>query len=286
MVLAVDVEIVSVVKDEYRSLKSNPPNGHYGYAVIFHGSTCYKRVDLEFPATRLFYATNEIATIYTGQWFLSQRLAEGLQAHYDCLSPATKICLGLAIADPGNITLPGHPETIVKVKVPPGSQFNIVVYWVDIPGIGLTSLEIDASDGSDGLDEYPEPRRNDPGDPYDQNPPEDIRDPDNDDRDYLDAPTEEGQVVGQNYSVVVARDFAISPPYAELTYTVVGPVSGIRSVPTVVGETPATEWYLDYGEPVQSVTLATTFDVICSGSPPVCDSNSGGFSILSINETE
>lgn len=186
MVLACSVEIVSVIRDEYRSFKSNPANGHYGYAVIFHGADPVRRIDLEFPVTRLFTRENVIATTYTGQWFQTAQIGVSLRNLYNCLALPVKLCADLVmeVADP--IALPGHPETVVKVKVPPGSQFNIICYWVDIPGVGVTTLEIDPSDGSDGLDEYPEPKRNPQDEPWQGNPGPNTEDPANDPRDYGD----------------------------------------------------------------------------------------------------
>lgn len=184
LVLACDVEIVSVVKQPYESLKSLPPNAHYGFAVLFHGSTPFKRVDLEFPATRIFYARNEIASSWVSTELAILSISQGISLSYDCLSPTSKGCASLGLANPEGYILPGHPETIVKVKVPETSQFNIIAYWIPIPDLGATNIEIDGSDGSDGLDEFPRPKVNDPDSPFQGNPPESPRNPANDPRDY------------------------------------------------------------------------------------------------------
>lgn len=205
MVLACSVEIVSQVKVQYESTKSNPPNGHYGYAVVFHGADPIRRIDLEFPVTRLFTVTNELATNAVGQFYITDRLTRGLKIFYDCLSVATKFCSTLQIVEPPPVTLPGHSETIVKVKCPEGTQFNIIVYWVAIPDLGLSNVEVDGSDGSDGLDEYPRPELKDPSDPYEGNPGESARDPRNDERDYSDNDFEGGQCAGVVYNIYATR---------------------------------------------------------------------------------
>lgn len=184
LVLACDVEIVSVTKQPYESLKSVPPNGHYGFAVLFHGSTPIKRVDLEFPATRIFYARNDVASHWVASELATIRALQGITTSYDCLSPTSKGCASLGLANPEGPILPGHPETVVKVKVPETSQFNIVVYWMPIPDLGATNIEIDGSDGSDGLDEFPQPSVNDPNNPFGGNPPESIPNPNSDPRDF------------------------------------------------------------------------------------------------------
>jgi hypothetical protein len=186
MVLACSVEIVSVVREEYASLKSLPPNGHYGYAVIFHGADPVQRIDLEFPITRLFTVRNELAVGVVGQYFLASTIVESLRTHYDCLSPVAKSCADLGVGEFPPVVIPGHSETIVKVKVPAGSQFNVIVYWVPIPDVEASNVEVDGSDGSDGQDEFGKPDKNPAGNPWEGNPNESDRNPNNDPRDYAD----------------------------------------------------------------------------------------------------
>lgn len=202
MILAFDVEIVSVALQPYVSAKSVPPNGHYGYAVIFHGSTPVKRVDLEFPVTRIFRSQNDLATLAVGLELLGKRILEGEKIAYDCLTPAVKNCFTFEIVNPEGVTLPGHPETVVKVKTNPLCQFNMIAYWVEIPDLGLTNINVDGSDGSDGLDEFPEPSVNGTDDPFGGNPPESERDPRNDPRDYSSRPLLPGEGVKVKFSVL------------------------------------------------------------------------------------
>lgn len=184
LILACDIEIISVVRQPYESLKSVPSNSHYGFAVVFYGSTPIKRVDLEFPATRVFHETNLLGFNAVQNELLARRFAEGIKTHYNCMLIGTKFCSELDIQDPPGVTLPGMPETVVKVKVPEGSQFGIVARWLAIPEAEFTNLEFEASDGSDGLDEFGKPKTNDPGSPFAGNPPESGQNPLSDPRDF------------------------------------------------------------------------------------------------------
>lgn len=195
LILACDVEIISVVRQPYESLKSVPPNSHYGFAVIFYGSTPIKRVDLEFPATRIFHTTNLLGFNAVQNELLARRNAENVKVHFDGLTPAVRRAFFLEIEDPPGVLLPGMPETVVKVKVPPGSQFGIVARWLAIPEAEFTNVAFEASDGSDGLDEFGRPRVNSPDDPFAGNPPESPENPDSDPRDYVDGPLGPGQGV-------------------------------------------------------------------------------------------
>lgn len=201
LILACDVEIISVIRQPYESLKSVPPNSHYGFAVLFYGSTPIKRVDLEFPATRIFHATNLVGFNAVQNELLARRNAENVKVHFDGLTPAVRRAFFLEIEDPPGVLLPGLPETIVKVKVPPGSQFGIVARWLAIPEAEFTNVAFEASDGSDGLDEFGRPRVNDPDSPFAGNPPESPQNPENDPRDYSDRPLGPGEGVVVKFAV-------------------------------------------------------------------------------------
>lgn len=205
LILACDVEILSLVRQPYESLKSVPPNAHYGFAVVFYGSTPIRRVDLEFPVTRIFHETNLVGFSAVQNELLARRFAEGIKTHYNCLMISSKFCAELGIQDPPGVTLPGMPETVVKVKVPEGSQFAIVPRWLAIPEAEFTNIVFEASDGSDGLDEFPRPALRDPSDPFAGNPPESPEDPMNDPRDYLSGP------IGPTQGVIFEVDLQVDP---------------------------------------------------------------------------
>lgn len=221
-ILNLDIEIDSYSHERYENKKSNPDYSFYGYATIFHGSTVYKKIAIEFPKQRIVYANNQHVTLSS---FI-------LSSHYSTLTSLITIGnLGFDppayfefFADLFDIPYPGmfdencqpkpfdllgHRETVVKFESFGESQFTFRCSWMMPIIFGDVPLAVISDDATDGEEEYPDPPRNDPSDPYAGNPDPSDEDPDSDPRDFEDPnrpdpefPPETGGLLAYEFRVI------------------------------------------------------------------------------------
>lgn len=78
----------------------------------------------------------------------------------------------------------GFPETVVKIVAPPLTQFSLTCHWLPFQDEFSGGTDFESEDPTDGEDEYPEPNRNSPENPYFGNPRPDDPNPDSDARDF------------------------------------------------------------------------------------------------------
>jgi hypothetical protein len=201
-ILCLDVEIDSYSHEKYENKKSNPDYSFYGYATIFHGSTVYKKIPLEFAKQRVVFANNQHITLTS---FI-------LSSHYSTLTSLLTISnLGFdlpqalqSFADLFNVPYPGmfdencspkpfdllgHRETVVKVETYGQSQFSFKCSWMMPIIFGDVPLAVISDDATDGEEEYPDPPKNPSDSPYEGNDLPSPQDPDSDPRDF-DDPTD------------------------------------------------------------------------------------------------
>lgn len=176
--MILDVEIISYVREEYANLKSLPRNGFWGYATTFHGSSPLQLVKVEFARQRLLDVIRQ-DILNAGLTVTSHlQIISSLANLGDALS------LGPIVSPWFTPTVLANPETVVKFKTQPLTQFTFKLYWLPFEPGTVEALLFNSEDPTDGGDEYPEPRRNLPGDPWANNPIPSPFNPDSDDRDY------------------------------------------------------------------------------------------------------
>lgn len=176
--MILDVEIISFVKEEYANLKSLPRNGFWGYATVFHGSSPIKLLKVEFAKQRLLDVIRQ-DILNTGLTVTSH-----LQTVSSIANLAEALSLDPVVSPWATPTVLANPETVVKFKSQPLTQFVFKLYWLPFEAGTVEALLFNSEDPTDGGNEYPEPRRNLPGDPWANNPIPSPFDPDSDDRDY------------------------------------------------------------------------------------------------------
>lgn len=160
-----DIKIISFVHQKYENLKSIPNHGFWGYSTVFYGAVPDRKVQQEFVNQRIVrkigrenLTTATVAQTHRANLFSLQSLATALGGT-------------LILQDEQPPTVLGHPETIVKFKGIPQSQFEFACYWLPYEPFVEDGLLFESEDPTDGDDEYPEPNANDPADPYGGNPP-------------------------------------------------------------------------------------------------------------------
>lgn len=180
--LYLDIKIISFVHQDYNNFKSNPPNGFWGYATTFCGSTPEKIQQVEFPNQRMvrLEGRNNLTTAVVAQ------------AHKANIFSLESLAISLGgqvqFVDAQPPTVVGFPETIVKFKGLPLSQFQFSCYWLRYEPFVLDGVLFESDDPTDGESEYYEPTRNPRDNPYQGNEQPSEPDENNDERDYGEEP--------------------------------------------------------------------------------------------------
>jgi hypothetical protein len=179
--LLLDVEVISVTRNQYLNLQYNLPQGEYGNVTYWNGASISRTEKIKYPSQRLIDWVNieaGIANIVGGTGYvILQTLRE------------MAIALGLIPVE-GDRSAPntwGYPVSHLKFVCYPDTQIRITCQWypfVDYPEVEETDPDLD--DPASGEDEYPSPRRNPRDDPWKDNNPPTGPDPNRDERDYGD----------------------------------------------------------------------------------------------------
>ncbi len=180
--LLLDLKIISFVQQKYENNNSIPNNGFWGKATIFEGSVVRSSQQIIFPKQRVLSVVNR-TIVNTALTALSY---EGLRLFLEDFA-----------VNEGNIVVPGESlkpvqlgpqETVVKFRGFPLSQFEFTCYWLPYSPDLIPYIDVRAEDPTDGDDEYYEPRKNEPDNPFRNNPAADPPNPDSDSRDFGDMP--------------------------------------------------------------------------------------------------
>lgn len=184
-VLAIDIEVVSTLGNDYENYKTLPPNSFYGYATLFQGASVRETIKLSYPLQRILYLVNWDAFQTQVQFVLHDATLKALDQAVTALGGD----LGELIP-PEVPSIPALPITKVKVMGDRSPQFNINVHWASLPTADIFPLPIaqDTQDPTDGENEYPNPKNNPNSNPYDGNPEPSLPQNGADPRDYGQAP--------------------------------------------------------------------------------------------------
>lgn len=178
--MILDIEIVSYVREEYANLKSIPRNGFWGYATIFHGGVPIKLVGMKFAKERIVDSIRQ-DILNTGLIVTSH-----LQTTASIANLGEALDLGPIVSEWFTPTVLANPETVVKFKSQPLTQFVFKCYWLPYEPGTVEPLLFNTADPTDDDDEFYEPRRNNANDPWANNDVPSPFDPDSDERDYGD----------------------------------------------------------------------------------------------------
>lgn len=180
--LLIDVEVISVTRNQYSNLMYIPNQGEYGNVTFFSGASLVRDMKLKFPAQRLIDWVNLEASIadMVGR--------AGFVIILTLRSMA--IALGLVPFE-GDRQSPntwGYPITHIKFKTYPDTQIRVTCQWY--PFVPFSETEpptSDLDDPANGEDEYPYPRRNPREDPWNGNADSSGIDESRDPRDFDEA---------------------------------------------------------------------------------------------------
>jgi hypothetical protein len=176
--LYLDIRIVSFVHQKYVNFKTLPEYGFWGYSTVFYGAVPDRKIQQEFVAQRVIREVNRDTLT----------MATVVSSHLSTLtsikSLGTALNALLVEVPFQSPTAVGMPETVVKFKGLPLSQFEFACYWLPYEPFAQDALLFETDDPTDGDDEYPQPNENDPSNPYAGNPPASDPNPDSDPRDF------------------------------------------------------------------------------------------------------
>lgn len=180
--LLVDVEVISVTRNQYTNLNYNLPQGEYGNVTYWSGASINRTEKIKYPSMRLIDWVNVEA---------SAAFNAGLAADVPNRSVGA---LGLALGFPairGDRRAPivwGYLTSHLKFVLYPHTQIRLTCQWYPWPDIEeFEEPDPDLDDPASGEDEYPAPRRNPPDDPWNGNAPSSGIDESRDPRDFDEA---------------------------------------------------------------------------------------------------
>ena len=189
--LLFDVEILSLVRAPYETLKSVPAISFYGRATIFHGASVFAVLDQKFVRQRFLSLRNE----RVAQAFDDRLAAINANVFGDNLGEAIEN-FSFSLTAGNRAPLLEHRPTIVKFKATKLSQFRFTCYHLPFTENALLSPEFDDPDPTSDADQYPAPRINTAENPFlglpEQSPIPAALDP----RDFEEFPTDPGLLDG------------------------------------------------------------------------------------------
>lgn len=174
----IDVEIISVTRPQYYNFLYNLPQGDYANFTLWSGASIRETVKIKYPAQRILDWVN----IEAGMQHSAALVAAGVGRSLNNLA----VQLGFI-----PFPLPNSPDpswglliSHVKVVCPEDTQLRITCQWYPfIAREDVATPDPDLDDPAEGEDEYPEPKKNPVGDPWQGNPDPSGPDPNRDPRD-------------------------------------------------------------------------------------------------------
>lgn len=147
--LQIDVEIVSVLKEEYLNYRSIPAYGFYGYAVLVFRDHSEIQVPLNQSRQRIYYGIRESAYVNWYNLYLWRNAREFTKGLADVLGQiGTAVGLGEAVVPiPPCIEWSGFEELPIRevyMKCPFGTQFRVEVsHWEAIYRTGGDECDVE-----------------------------------------------------------------------------------------------------------------------------------------------
>lgn len=134
VIMQLDVEIVSVIRDQFVNYRSLPSSGSYGFATLIFRDFCLPSIQLTQSRQTIYYATNEFAQSAWMEFHQMIRLQENFQGIEQLICFNTGLLGGACIPkeckpipQPSFIEFPLR-EIFVKADL--GTQFNVELsYW-------------------------------------------------------------------------------------------------------------------------------------------------------------
>jgi len=174
--LLVDIEVISVTRNQYQNFNYNLPQGDYCNVTFWSGASINRTEKVKYPSQRLIDWVNIEA---------SNAFNAGLAAE---VVNRTVGALGLALGFPairGDRRPPnvwGFMTSHLKFVCPPDTQIRVTCQWYPFPNIeDFEEPDADLDDPAKDEPEYPKPRENPRSDPWKDNdpasPPDQARDP-------------------------------------------------------------------------------------------------------------
>ncbi len=205
--LLVDVEVISVTRNQYTNLMYNLPQGEFGNVTYWSGASIARTEKIKYPSQRLLDWVNVeagLANIVGGTGYVILFTLRQMA-----------IALGLVPVE-GNRSPPntwGYPISHLKFVLYPDTQIRITCQWypfVNYPEVEETEPDLD--DPASGEDEYPSPRQNPIGDPWNGNEYPTDPDSDRDSRDYSPENSSDEYLEGNSGPGVYQALFWSEPP--------------------------------------------------------------------------
>lgn len=224
--LLVDIEVVSVTRNQYQNFQYNLPQGDYCNVTFWSGASIVRTEKVKYPSQRLIDWVNVEASLAN---------IIGLTGSIIVLTiGALAVALGLAPVE-GDRKSPntwGYPISHLKFVCPPDTQIRITCQWYPFnDDAEVEEGTSDLDDPAEGEDEYPSPRRNPRDDPWDGNAASSGADPLRDPRDFDDAneppPPGSDSVAGKLYKVMIQYGGALGNDLEE-DGPFYGPITGTR----------------------------------------------------------
>lgn len=180
--LIVDVEVVSVTRNQYLNFMYNLPQGDYCNVTHWAGSAISRTDKVKYPYQRLIDWVN-----IEGGGILN---AVGVGVVIIDTLISLGVALGLQVEETDGRAQPvwGYPTTHLKFVCPPQTQIRVTCTWYPFETVeGENDIDPQTEEPTGGGDEYGSPVENPPDDPWDGNNPASAPDPNRDPRDYDDA---------------------------------------------------------------------------------------------------
>lgn len=196
--LLIDLEVVSVTRNQYQNLMYNLPQGDYCNVTYWAGASIMKTRKVKYASERLIDWVN----VEAGLAFNVGLATASVLFTLDNLAVALNLIPVQLDRRPPVVW--GYPISHLKVVCPPETQIKLTCQWYPFPELGdFSSPDPDLDDPAEGEDEYPSPVRNPMSDPWEGNSPASVPQQERDTRDYDEAmfPNVPDQVSGTTVSL-------------------------------------------------------------------------------------
>lgn len=175
----IDVEVVSVTREQFKNLMYNLPQGNYLNVTAFNGAAICDTIVIRYPTQRLLDWVNIEASVQ----YSVARSVRSTYSFFELIMQQLSINYGLLPSRPDNSW--GLPWSHLKFVAPPDTQVRVRCRWYlfnEDPDVANPDPQ--TGDAQEGKDEYREPSQNSPNSPFSGNPPATERDTNRDPRDY------------------------------------------------------------------------------------------------------
>lgn len=177
--LILDIEVVSVTRTQYQNFLYNMPQGDYCNVTFWSGSAISRTEKIKYPSQRLIDWINIEASLCLNAAGVGVTIIETIK------SLGAALELTVTETDGQSQAVWGYPITHVKVVCPEDTQILLTCTWYPFETTPLVNdIEPQIEEPSDSEDEYKSPSRNPSSNPWAENAPASLPQPDRDIRDY------------------------------------------------------------------------------------------------------